>query len=447
MKHYHDYKKPYKNHLDKFLAVLRSEVIFGIFIVLSLVLPVFFSYAQSARDIQNKIDAKDAEIEKLEEEISSFQSELEGLGKQKDSLSKSLKELDLTKKKLNADISITENKIDKTNLKIENLGSSIGSKETAINHHLASLSLEIKKMSEFEQSSIVETILSNDDFGVMWNDIDNIITLQEKIKENLSNLRETKGELEDTRKVTIDAKNELIKLKSQLSDQQKIVIQNTNEKNKLLEQTKNNEVNYQKLLQDRIAKRDAFEKELRDYEAQLEYILDPSKLPKGRVLSWPLSDVLVTQLFGKTTDSGRLYASGTHNGVDFRASVGTPVMAMADGKVLGVGDTDLTCYGASFGKFVFIEYDNGLSSTYGHLSLIKVKEGTKVKRGQIVGYSGNTGHSTGPHLHVSLYAPNSAKMASKASVACDGRTYRLPVASVNAYLDVLAYLPPSYKMK
>jgi murein DD-endopeptidase MepM/ murein hydrolase activator NlpD len=105
-------------------------------------------------------------------------------------------------------------------------------------------------------------------------------------------------------------------------------------------------------------------------------------------------------------------------------------------------DTDATCYGASFGKFVFIQYNNGLSSTFGHLSLIKAYEGQNVKRGDIVGYSGNTGHSTGPHLHVSLYASQAAKMASKASAACDGRVYRLPVASINAYLDVLSYLPP-----
>lgn len=442
MRQYHDYKKSYKPFV-KFTSALHL----GIFLLVLLVFPIFFSSAQSVREIQNKIDEKDAEIEKLEREISAFQTELDSLGKQKDSLSRSIKELDLTKKKLNADISVTQNKIDKTNLKIKNLGSDIGNKEISIENHLKSLSLEIKKIHEFEQNSIVETILSNDNLGVVWNDIDNVITLQEKMRENIISLRQKKGELEDTRDVTIEAKNELVKLKSQLSDQQKIVVQNTNEKNKLLAQTKNNETNYQKLLQDRIIKRDAFEKELEDYEAQLKYILDPSTLPKSRVFSWPLKNVLVTQLFGKTSDSGRLYASGTHNGVDFRASTGTPVMAMADGKVVGVGDTDLTCYGASFGKFIFIEYDNGLSSTYGHLSLIKVKEGNKVKRGEIVGYSGNTGHSTGPHLHVSLYAPNSAKMASKASVACDGRTYRLPVSPVNAYLDVLAYLPPSYKMK
>ncbi len=116
-------------------------------------------------------------------------------------------------------------------------------------------------------------------------------------------------------------------------------------------------------------------------------------------------------------------------------------MSMADGTVVGVGDTDKTCYGASFGKFVFIKYNNGLASTFGHLSLIKVSEGQKVTRGQIVGYSGATGHVTGPHLHLSLYAAEAVNMESKASAACDGRIYRLPVAAVTAYLDAMEYLP------
>lgn len=420
----------------------RKEILGFLLSGILLLVPAFFSYGQTASDIQNKINQKDADITQLEQEIAQYQTQLDTLGQQKSSLASSIKVLDLTKKKLDADIAVTQNKIDKTNLSIQNLSSDINTKESSIENNIESISLGIKDINELEQESIVENILSQNNFSIVWNDIDSIITVRESLRKNILKLKEVKNALEDTKKQTMDAKNQLTKLKSQLGDQKKIVVQNTNEKNKLLKQTKNNEANYQKLLKDRIAQRDAFEKEVRDYEAQLSFILDPSKLPEGRVLSWPLAKVYITQLFGKTVDSKRLYASGTHNGVDFRASVGTPVMSMASGTVMGVGDTDVTCYGASFGKFVFIQYDNGLSSTFGHLSLIKAYEGERVTTGEIIGYSGATGHVTGPHLHVSLYASQAAKMASKASAACGGRVYRLPVAPVNAYLDVMAYLPP-----
>jgi murein DD-endopeptidase MepM/ murein hydrolase activator NlpD len=412
-----------------------------ILLVAFLIIPIVFSCAQTASDLQNKINQKDNDIQKLEQEIADFQNQLDNLGKQKSSLSSSIKQLDLTKKKLMTDIAVTQKKIDKTNLKIESLNGDINIKQNIIANNSESIALGIQKTNEFEQSNILQTLLSENDFTIIWNDIDNIGTVREKITKDIIKLKEIKVQLEDTRKETLDAKNELTKLKSKLNDQQKIIVQNTNEKNQLLKQTKNNEANYQKLLKNRIAQRDAFEKELRDYESQLQYILDPSKLPKAGVLSWPLDNVFITQLFGKTVDSRRLYASGTHSGVDFRASVGTPVFAMADGTVLGVGDTDLTCYGASFGKFVFIRYNDGLSSTFGHLSLVKVSEKQTIKRGEIVGYSGNTGHTTGPHLHVSLYVSDAVKMDSRPSVACGGRIYRLPVAPINAYLDALYYLP------
>ena len=258
-------------------------------------------------------------------------------------------------------------------------------------------------------------------------------------------LKQTKSDLEDTKKKTIDAKNQLTALRTQLSDQQNIVVQNTNEKNQLLKQTKDNEANYQKLLKDRLAKVEAFENDLRNYESQLKFILNPSELPGSGVLSWPLDNIYITQMFGKTVASKRLYVSGSHSGVDFRASIGTPVFAMADGVVLGTGNTDDTCVGTSFGKWVFIKYNNGLASAYGHLSLIKAYEGEKVTRGDIVAYSGATGHVTGPHLHVSVYVGSAVsvqKLPIVSIAGCKGRVYTMPIAPINAYLDPLYYLPP-----
>lgn len=429
MKHYHDYKRLYK-----FIAIL--------FLGILALFPIVFSSAQTINELNDKINQKNIDITNLEKEITQYQIEINDLGKQKTSLNVSLKELDLTKKKLSADIAITQNKIDKTNLKIQELSLDIGNKENTIVNNIDVLSLGIKKINEFEQNDLIATLLSENNFTTIWNDVNNINILNDKIIETTTELRQIKSNLEDTRKETTDAKNELLVLKSKLADQKKIVDQNTIEKNKLLTQTKNSEINYQKLLKDRLLKKEAFEKEVEEYESQLKYILNPSLLPGKGVLSWPLENVYVTQLFGVTKDSKRLYASGSHSGVDFRASIGTPVKAVADGVILGVGDTDKDCPYASFGKFIFIKHNNGLSTTYGHLSLIKVSEGQTVKRGDIIGYSGNTGHTTGPHLHLTVYASEAAKMETRPSKACEGRFYTMPIAPTNAYLDPMYYLPP-----
>ncbi|OGI95005.1 hypothetical protein A2917_01325 [Candidatus Nomurabacteria bacterium RIFCSPLOWO2_01_FULL_42_17] len=419
MKHYQDYKK------------LFSLIFFGVF----LIIPLAFSNAQTAQELQNKINQKDADIAKLEEEIRIYQIELGNIGEQKNSLSKSIKELDLTKKKLVVDINITQTKIDKTNLRIQSLSSDIGAKQNSIENDVESISLGIRDTYELEENNILETILSKNDFTAVWNDIDNIVAIREKIREKILELKEIKSELEDTREETISAKNELVLLKSKLSDQQKIVIQNTNEKNKLLIQTKNSEANYQKLLKDQLAKKAAFERELEGYESQLKFILDPSKIPSGRILGWPLDSIFVTSPYAPRW-------GGFHRGTDFRAPVGTPVKSVADGIVKGVGDTDICCPKASFGKWIFIEHNNGLSSTYAHLSLSKVKVGQQVARGAVIGYSGNTGSSTGPHLHLSLYVSSGVKVDSFDSKSYPGKTLTQPISATNAYLDPMNYLPP-----
>ena len=89
-----------------------------------------------------------------------------------------------------------------------------------------------------------------------------------------------------------------------------------------------------------------------------------------------------------------------HKGIDFVAPTGTPIFASADGTVRSVRRSD------SFGKVVEINHGYGLITLYAHLSKIKVKRGQKVVRGQVLGMVGNTGLSSGPHLHYEVHLNN-----------------------------------------
>lgn len=82
-----------------------------------------------------------------------------------------------------------------------------------------------------------------------------------------------------------------------------------------------------------------------------------------------------------------------HTGLDFRASTGDPVRATAAGKVAAAGNQ------GGYGRMIEIDHGNGLSTRYGHLSVIGVKVGDQIKIGQVIGEVGSTGRSTGPHLH------------------------------------------------
>lgn len=398
--------------------------------------------AQTAEELKQKISAKTDEIARIEAEIKQYQKDIEGLGTQKTSLKNSIAQLNLTRKKLEADIKITQTKIDATDLRIRQLGSQIIYKENEIDSRNAALKEALRGIAERDQYSLPAIALSNESFSGLWDDLEAMDQFTGAVNKNIDLLKGLKTDLEDKQDVQEAQKKELAELKDELNDRKKIVEQNNRTQAKLLKDTSNQESTYKKILSQKVALKDAFEKELRDYESTLKFILDPTSIPpRGtKVFSSPLAPAFVTQQFGRTSSSGRLYASGTHNGTDFRASVGTPVKAMLSGTVMGTGDTDLACPGASYGRWVLIRHNNGLASLYAHFSLIKVSAGQEVSTGEVIGYSGNTGYSTGPHLHLTVFAAAAVNIQKLPSKACGGRMYTMPVAALNAYLDPMDYL-------
>ncbi|MGE5159631.1 MAG: peptidoglycan DD-metalloendopeptidase family protein [Gemmatimonas sp.] len=105
-----------------------------------------------------------------------------------------------------------------------------------------------------------------------------------------------------------------------------------------------------------------------------------------------VGEVEFTSGFGVRVDPF-LGRPAMHTGLDFRAQIGDPVRATANGKVVNAS------WAGGYGRMVEIDHGNGLSTRYGHLSQINVKVGEYVKIGQVIGEVGSTGRSTGPHLH------------------------------------------------
>ena len=98
-------------------------------------------------------------------------------------------------------------------------------------------------------------------------------------------------------------------------------------------------------------------------------------------------------------------ASTNHSGIDIGVPIGTPIKAIADGKVIAANGGM-----RGYGNGIFIDHGiinkKRIVSEYGHLSCFLVKTGDKVKQGQIIAKSGNTGISSGPHLHITIRENN-----------------------------------------
>ncbi|HZD47630.1 MAG TPA: M23 family metallopeptidase [Silvibacterium sp.] len=113
---------------------------------------------------------------------------------------------------------------------------------------------------------------------------------------------------------------------------------------------------------------------------------------------WPVVGP-ITSSFGERLDP--FNGEGAfHSGIDISASFGTAVRATADGFVLTSGLV------SGYGREILIDHGHGIETLYGHLSGFAVSTGEQVKRGQIIGYVGTSGRSTGPHLHYEVRIRN-----------------------------------------
>jgi murein DD-endopeptidase MepM/ murein hydrolase activator NlpD len=106
----------------------------------------------------------------------------------------------------------------------------------------------------------------------------------------------------------------------------------------------------------------------------------------------PIKDGKITCVYGK---KGKMWSRGYHTGCDFAVPVGTNIIAVADGKI------ENASWGKSYGTQLVQKVEGGWV-IYAHLSKALVKAGDKVTKGQHIAESGNTGNSSGPHLHFEM---------------------------------------------
>ncbi len=227
-----------------------------------------------------------------------------------------------------------------------------------------------------------------------------------KVQDELSTQKE---QLEKSRSAQMDAQNELESKRSEADD---ILTQLNSERRSLeedhhaIEEEKNALV--AQIAQEEVAYNEAVAREEEERRKQEEankppVAPDPDNGSEGETeetpappsnndSGWmqPCSYIYISSPYG---DRG----SGWHNGVDFAASYGTPIYASRSGTI-----TKTRSMTTSYGNHVVINHGDGFSSLYAHMDYYVVSEGQYVSQGELIGYVGSTGNSTGPHLHFTV---------------------------------------------
>lgn len=374
--------------------------------------------AASPTELTEAIDRKNQELQKINSQMQEIQDNLGEVKKEGRTLKKEVGKIDKQVNQIKLGVRSSEVIIEKLGLEMESTQYKISETENEISKKRAAIvqSLRELQLKDGENSLII--FLKNKSLAESAFEIQGLSDLSANLAGEVSEMQSLKNALKE-RVDELSGKKQAQELEYyNLKSKQSIAEELKKNKQNLLEQTKNQEKNYQKQLDELEKQQLVISDEISDLEDELRSKFDASLLPVKRpgVFTWPIKLVKdggsgrITQRQGEVS---RLYKGRPHNGLDIGAPIGTPVYAAEDGVAAAVDNNDRNYYRRyQYGKYIFIKHNNNMSTLYAHLSKQTIRVGDSVKRGDLIGYSGNTGYSTGPHLHFGVYWSASVQMKS-----------------------------------
>lgn len=325
------------------------------------------------RNHKKKVNDLSGQINSYESQISSLEGEIASKTKEANEMQKKLDELEIEREK-------NQNLLDERLITLYEAG------EVSYLDMLLSSS----DLTEFISSYyMIETLTAADKELIqkLENDKKQIAEMQEKINASLNEIETNKTKLESVKKELNKAKNKEETKVEELTEQSHDLESDVKAYEKKMKELDAKEKEQERALQKK------YEEAKKKAEEQNNSAGSNSGSNSGGGVS--------SKGFIRPVKSGKItatmyYSSGKYHGaVDFGVSVGTPVYAAADGIVVTStwGGSD------SYGYYVKIKHYNGYYTLYAHASSLVAKVGQEVKQGDLIMYSGNTGNSTGPHLH------------------------------------------------
>lgn len=371
-----------------------------------------FSGLVYAQTEEEKMANLRAQIQALEEEAEKYRGTIAQTQEQAKTLKNQITNLKNQIAALQTQISLTGKKIDKTKIEINNVQNNIFSTQEKIDKQKNTIGQLLLFMDRMDKDSLLSIMLKNNDLSDYFRQTQSAITVNTNLMNLVDNLQNTETQLNENKNDLEGKKKDLESLKQQQDVQKSSLDQVTKGKDQLLKNTKGQEAAYQKMLEEVERKQSLFFTELKELETKIIqgglYILHvkATNLPrKGTDLfQWPEDGFGITQAYGCTRfarcgKSRGPYGGNIHNGMDIKVGYGTPIKTIGDGEVIANGTND------GWGNWVAIKHlPYNLVSVYAHMSAFEfVRVGTQVKAGDVIGYEGSTGFSTGSHVHLSIY--------------------------------------------
>ncbi len=360
------------------------------------------------------IDDATDELKQLQKKEEKYRDIIELKQKEQEIITAQINKIANENTKIEGSIKENEQEISKLTTDIERFKAEIEQKE----NHIALQKIMLEKIIRekyqyYSKDSMHFTALNiaNTNQSLHKDSLDHasdqISDYVKKIHDEQEDMRDDQTNLEKKSQRISDAKYELEQRSNNLESSQ-------NYKRVLAAEVSVEEDTYQTKLSKVLEEQLAMQQEISDLSTGQIGNFSLADLPdKGEAgFDLPVNEPFVkTQGYGKTSFSSH-YKGGMHNGVDYVASGNQNIIAVADGKIKATGK--MGKYG--YGNWVAIDHGNGLITLYGHMSSVNVSRGEKIDQGDKIGVMGNTGFSTGKHLHFTVFAGSTFEVVESSSV-------------------------------
>ena len=370
------------------------------------VIPTTADAAKSSTAIQSELNA-------LKDENKAIQAEINAIQKQYDANASEIQQLVDKKNAIDQEISLLNAQIENLNDQISAYSQLIADAQDDLDIARFTLNglnekhkLRIRAMEEEGTVSYWEVIFEANSFTDMLDRINIMQEIAASDQARLEEMRQAAEEVATAQKQMTEGKAELEASNAALVDSQAAMEIKRTESDDILRELAKKQDEFQHMLDESEALQDdlmleiaAKEKELKDakYEEKLAALAAAGGAPASNA-TWvtPVSGYTLTSPFGMRLHPVLGY-NRMHNGIDMACAQGTPIYATRAGTV-----TTASYQAGGAGYYVSINHLDGFSSIYMHMTHYVVSAGQSVSQGQLIGYVGSTGISTGPHLHFGI---------------------------------------------
>lgn len=376
-----------------------------------LVVVAFFSFVVvawasddiSVDDLNKQIDQQRSKIEELTKKIEEYKNSINSNRQQALSLKNQISIIDNQIGKTDLELQLKEEEAKELQLKIDQTNSLIKEIENQTDLEKDKLGQIIRLMSRYDDQDYLAILLANESFSNFFDQVKYSADLQKNLQKTVNKLKESKEKFNEENKKLAVEKESLSEILNKLESTKDILGRQKGDKNKLVTATQKSEKKFQLLVDDLKKEQAAANAQVASLEKKLREALakkgDKEKFNSlsNAVLVWPTTSRRITATFYDPTYPYRNLFE--HSGIDLGIPQGTPVKAAEAGYVAKVA------LGTKwYGNYIMIIHGGNITTLYAHLKSVNVAQDQYIGRGELIGYSGNTGFSSGPHLHFEVRA-------------------------------------------